>query len=69
MCMSKSSPAPAAPTPPSPGIINTDKATPDPSQAYKYRGDPVGANTTGRAGGSLLLDAADKQAAKTQLGV
>jgi hypothetical protein len=65
MCFGgKSNPAPQ-PAPPSPGVLDVSKATPDPSQAYKYKGDPVGENTTGKLGGPLLLDAANK---KTSLG-
>lgn len=55
------------PTPPSPGILNVAKAAPDPSQMHLYRGEDVGANTSGRAGGGLLLDAAAK-APKVTLG-
>lgn len=68
MCFggNKSQPAPQ-PTPTTPGILNVAKAEPDPSQMHLYRGEDVGANTSGRMGGGLLLDAAAK-APKTTLG-
>jgi hypothetical protein len=68
MCFGgKSSPAPQ-PTPPSPGVLDSGKVAPDPSQAYKYRGGEPAPNTTGRSGGTLLLDAANKQQLKTTTG-
>lgn len=59
----KSSPPPQ-PAPAQPGIINVDKVAPDPSQAYRYRGEPVGENVSGRQGGGLLLDSAAEAATK-----
>jgi hypothetical protein len=69
MCFggSKSSPAPA-PVAPTPGVINTAKAEPDPSKAEAYRGRTPDPNNTGRVGGGLLLDAAENQRSKAALG-
>lgn len=47
----------APPPNPTPGVIDVSKAQPDPSQAFRYRGDPVGTNTTGRVGGPLTIQA------------
>ncbi len=63
----KSSPAPTPP-PPSAGVIDTGKALPDPSQAYRYQGTPPAENMTGRMGGGLLLDAAARERGRTSLG-
>lgn len=60
---SQPAPAPA----PNVGVVNVDKVAGDPSQAYKFRGGPADPNTTGRMGGELLLDAANK-APKQSLG-
>ena len=60
----KSQPAPVTP-PAVPGVLNLAKAEPDPSRAAAYRGEAAPANTSGRYGGSLLLDAADAKTAKT----
>lgn len=60
-----------APTPPAPtvGVLDVSKAAPDPSKAAAYRGEAAPANTTGRYGGSLLLDAAGApRPGKTTLG-
>lgn len=66
MCMGGGSSAPAPTTPPSvPGVLNLAKATPDPSGAAAWRGTAPPPNTTGRYGGSLLLDAAANKQAKT----
>ena len=57
MCMgggNNSAPTPPAPTP---GIVDVSKAQPDPSQAFRYKGDPVGTNMTGRVGGPLTIQA------------
>jgi hypothetical protein len=68
MCFggSKNNNPPPAPAP-QPGVINVNKVAPDPSQAGPWRGAAVGDNTSGRTGGSLLLDAASTQP-KTTLG-
>lgn len=60
----KSQPAPQ-PAPPTPGIVPVAKVEGDPSQAYRYRGEAVGENTSGRYGGGLLLDASQSAKAKT----
>lgn len=63
MCFGGGRSQQAPTTPPQvPGVVDVSKAAPDPSQAYKYRGDAVGDNT-GRQGGGLLVEAADKAAA------
>lgn len=68
MCFGGSKSAPPAPPPTTtPGVLDVSKATPDPSQAYLFRGGTPEANTTGRSGGTLLLDAATT-APKTTLG-
>jgi hypothetical protein len=65
MCFGGGSKTPPQPAPQVPGVLNLAKAEPDPAQAAAYRGEAAPANTTGRYGGSLLLDAADTKAAKT----
>jgi hypothetical protein len=62
----KSYPAPT-PAAPQPGVVNVDKVAGDPSQAAAFQGTRPPPNLTGRAGGELLLDAANK-APKTTLG-
>jgi hypothetical protein len=58
--------APVAPAP-NVGVIDVNKVAPDPSQAYRYQGGRADPNTTGRMGGEMLIDAANK-APKTTLG-
>lgn len=53
------------PAPATPGIVNVAKVAPDPSKAYLYQGRAVGENTSGRYGGTLLLDAATKAPKQT----
>ncbi len=68
MCFGGGSSAPAQPATSAPGGLDVSKATPDPSQAYRYRGTTPPPNDTGRAGGPLLLDAANKAALKQTTG-
>jgi hypothetical protein len=69
MCFGGGSKTPPQPAPQVPGVLDVAKVEPDPSRAAAYRGEAAAANTTGRYGGSLLLDAADARAAKaTTLG-
>jgi hypothetical protein len=66
MCFGGGNKAPPPPPPaPAAGVLDLSKAAPDPSQADRYRGGPAAENTTGRYGGSLLLDAAETKKATT----
>lgn len=59
-----SQPAPVAPAP-NVGVIDTSKAAPDPSKAYLFQGGRAAENTTGRMGGGLLVDAANRAPRQT----
>lgn len=68
MCFGGGGSSTPAPAPaPNVGVIDVNKVAGDPSQAARYRGTDPGPNTTGRMGGELLIDAANK-APKTTLG-
>ena len=69
MCFGGGGGSQVAPTPAAPnvGVVNVDKVAGDPNQMGPWVGGRPAANTSGRMGGELLIDAANK-APKTSLG-